>query len=107
MTIKIPTYLGPALELDRPELRTEADTCAFISKRTGVPIAQIAAARANRTRRNTAPGNADQMRAKVAAALNQPRTQQRTQPRRASAPAPRVVNLDEARAKRMMKDLAK
>ena len=107
MTIKIPTYLGPGVEIGRPELRSEHDTCAFISRRTGVPVAQIAAARANRTRRNTAPGNADAMRAKVAAALNQPRTQQRTQARPASAPAPRVINLDEARAKRMMKDLAK
>ena len=94
-------------EIGMPELRSEQDTCAWIAKRTGVPIAQIAAARANRTRRNTSPGNADAMRAKVAAALNQPRTQQRTQPRPASAPAARVVNLDEARAKRMMKDLAK
>ena len=106
MTIKIPTYMGPGVEIGRPELRSEHDTCQFISKRTGVPVAQIAAARANRTRRNTAPGNADAMRAKVAAALNQP-TQQRTQPKRASAPVRHVINLDEARAKRMMKDLAK
>ena len=94
-------------EIGMPELRTEADTCAWIARRTGRPVDQIAAARATRTRRNTAPGNADQMRAKVAAALNQPRTQQRTQPKRASAPVRHVINLDEARAKRMMKDLAK
>jgi hypothetical protein len=94
-------------EFGMPELRTEQDTCAWIAKRTGRPVEQIAAARATRTRRNTAPGNADQMRAKVVAALNQPRTQQRTQARPAGSPAPRVVNLDEARAKRMMKDLAK
>ena len=93
-------------EIGMPELRTEQDTCAWIARRTGVPIAQIAAARANRTRRSTAAGNADAMRAKVAAALNQP-TQQRTQPKRASAPVRHVINLDEARAKRMMKDLAK
>ena len=99
--------MGPGLELDRPELRTEADTCAFIAQRTGRPVAQIAAARAARTRGATTPDNAAVMRAKVAAALNQPRTQQRTQPRPASAPAPRVINLDEARAKRMMKDLGK
>ena len=99
--------MGPGVEIGRPELRSEHDTCQFIAKRTGVPVAQIAAARANRTRRSTPPGDADAMRAKVAAALNQPRTQHRTQPKPARAPQAQVINLDEARAKRMMKDLAK